>query len=195
MAAVYRSVGRKLLGSNARFDIYFDALELPDGGFLPDFLTVRPRVQDTQGIAGVFVLPEVNGKVGLMRTYRHQFSCEIWQVPGGFMEPGESAQFAALRELNEETGLICQPETLISLGSVCPDAGLVEGRVALFLAHCNGQVAEPAAEREIGMGRLEYFSPTELEDILNHAANIGGATAVAGYRYLSLLGRSSSGRV
>ena len=74
MTAVYRSLGRKLACSNSRFDIYFDSLELPGGELLPDFLTVRPRVQDAQGIAGVFILPEVDGKVGLMRSHRHQFA-------------------------------------------------------------------------------------------------------------------------
>jgi len=192
LTAVYRSLGRKLICSNSRFDVYFDALELPNGEFLPDFLTVRPRVQDAQGIAGVFVLPEVEGKVGLMRSYRHQFSREIWQLPGGFLEPGEPAQAAASRELTEETGLICSPDALISLGSVCPDAGLVEARVALFLAPCGKHFTGPAvAEEEIGKGRLEFFSPVALKEILNHADDIGGATLIAGYRYLSLPARKS----
>lgn len=88
-----------------------------------------------------------------------------------------------MRELKEETALVCDPASLQSLGVYLADAGLVEGRVALFHARCEGR-PEPAATEEIGTGPLEYFSPAALEEILNHAENIGGATLVAGYRYL-----------
>ncbi len=191
MSFSYRFSGRKLACSNSRFDVYFDSLEFSDGTQLLDFLTVRPRVQDAQGIVGILVLPELDQKIGLMRGWRHQFSCEIWQGPAGFMEPGESAQAAALRELKEETGLTCGSDELISLGSICPDAGLVEGRVALFLARCAGHSIKPVVAEEIGTGRLEYFSHEALKELLNHAENIGGATLVAGYRYLSLVADGS----
>lgn len=102
------------------------------------------------------------------------------------MEPGESAQATAMRELTEETGLICLPGELVSLGTICPDAGLIEGRVALFFARCVGNPATLDAADEIGTGCLEYFSPAEFEEFLNSAENIGATTLVTGYRYLSL---------
>jgi 8-oxo-dGTP pyrophosphatase MutT (NUDIX family) len=102
------------------------------------------------------------------------------------MEPEESAQAAALRELKEETGLTCGSDELIFLGSICPDAGLAEGRVA-FLARCAGPSIKSFVAEEIGTGRLEYFSHEALKELLNQAKNIGGATLVAGYRHLSLI--------
>ena len=187
MSAGYRTLGRQLVCSNSRFDVFFDAVELPDGKLLPDYLTVRPRVQDPQGISGVFVLPEVDGKIGLMKAFRHQFACDIWQAPGGFIEPGERIAAAAVRELLEETGLNCEPATLIPLGSLCTDAGLVEGRVAIFLARCKASRNGAAASEEIGTGELQFFSPEELERLLDRDKNVGSATMVAGYRYLNLL--------
>lgn len=187
MSFNYRFSSRKLVCSNTRFDVYFDALEFSDGTKLPNFLTVRPRVRNAQGVIGILILPELDQKIGLMRCWRHQFSCEIWQGPAGFMEPGESAQTAALRELKEETGLTCSLDELISLGSFCPDAALVEGRVALFLARCTGTTMKPFMAKEIGTGRLEYFSHEALKELLDQAENIGASTLVAGYRYLALI--------
>ncbi len=182
----YRRLGRRLACENRLFEVFFDTVETPSGEVVDNFLVVRPKVSAPSGIVGVCVLPEVNGKIGLMRGWRHQLEEEVWQAPAGFIDPGKTAEQTALRELKEETTLVCDPTKLQSLGVYLPDAGLVDGRVALFHARCEGHFTEPAAAEEIGMGRLVYFSPGALEEILNHAENIGGATLVAGYRYLSL---------
>jgi 8-oxo-dGTP pyrophosphatase MutT (NUDIX family) len=39
-----------------------------------------------------------------------------WDIPKGLMEPGETQESAALRELREETGLAASPSELIDLG-------------------------------------------------------------------------------
>ena len=69
--------------------------------------------------------------------WRHHFNSFIWQAPAGFVEFGESPAESAARELYEETGFMASPSSLTSLGSFLPDAGLIDGRVALFLSTCN----------------------------------------------------------
>lgn len=121
-----------------------------------------------------------------MKVWRHQFDSEIWQAPAGFVEPGESSIESAHRELLEETGLECKYQDIISLGSYIPDAGLIEGKVALYLAsRCNP--TSHLREHEIGTGNLNYFSPSALLKLLVEATNIGGSTCIAAYRSLNVL--------
>ena len=161
----YRCLGQTRACGNSRFDVFFDRLELPDGKILPDFLTVRPLIQDAQGHAGALVLPEINQQIGLMSGYRHQFATEFWQAPGGFMEPGETVRATAMRELQEETGLSCPEDCLVSLGSICPDPGLIDAKVAIFLARCAPPSNIESTDREIGVGHLQFFSTEALKQI------------------------------
>lgn len=42
----------------------------------------------------------------------HRSDDDRWSLPGGWIEPGEAARVAAVRELQEESGLIANPENL-----------------------------------------------------------------------------------
>jgi len=68
---------------------------------------------------------------------------ETWEIPGGHIEKGETADQAAARELEEETGAICY-----SIFPVCDYS--VE------------------ANSEKGFGRLFYASVTEYSPHLNY---------------------------
>ena len=43
----------------------------------------------------------------------HRAKYDDWSLPKGKLEPGESWEGAALREVEEETGLVCEPGELI----------------------------------------------------------------------------------
>ena len=189
----YIHSSRKLVCQNSRFDVFFDSVELPGGETVPDYMIVRPRIQDKRGVAGVLVLPVLAGKVGLMYCYRHQLNKSLWQAPAGFMEPGESPLVCAARELREETGLICSPSNLSSLGTTFPDAGLIEGSVALFFAPCLETEKSVPMHREFGSSKLRFFSFEALSDLMMSSTDsMGAATAVAGYRYLGVAQQNPS---
>ncbi|MBF8188114.1 NUDIX domain-containing protein [Nonomuraea sp. K274] len=46
-----------------------------------------------------------DGRVLLMHWYDHVSHADLWEPPGGGLDPGETALEAARRELTEETGL------------------------------------------------------------------------------------------
>jgi len=181
----YRQLGRRLACENRLFHVYFDAVETPAGDVVDDFVIVRPKVAAPGGIVGICVLPEVDGRVGLMRGYRHQLDNDVWQAPAGFIDPGESAEQSAMRELDEETGLACDPDDLQRLGVYYPDAGLIEGMVALFAARNCRPNGRGTLHREIGTSALEFFDPAALARFVRETGAVGGSTLVACFRYLA----------
>ncbi len=46
-----------------------------------------------------------DGRVVLVRQYRPSVDRELWELPAGSLEPGETAEAAAARECEEEIGL------------------------------------------------------------------------------------------
>ncbi|WP_109122406.1 NUDIX domain-containing protein [Azospirillum sp. TSO22-1] len=183
----HRIVARRLAASNTRFDVRFDRIEGPDG-VVPEFLMVRPKVLHADLVSGVCVLPEVDGRIGLMRIRRPHFPEPIWVAPSGFVEPGEPTAVSALRELEEETGLTCAPDDLRPLGLLLLDPAVLEARVALFAAVRTRPLpgAAGGAVGELGVGRLELFTPDELEELAVASPDMDGGTVAACLRYLAL---------
>src|SRR5258708_23247464 len=162
-----RKISRRVVCENRFFDVVFDTIEMPSGFIVEDFLVIRPKVAVADNVNGVLVLPEVDGKIGLMLSYRHQLDREVWQAPGGFIDPDETPEQAALRELGEETSLSCQPENLESLGIILTEAGLIEGRSALFVARrCTRTRAHSTDEHEMGAAPLKFYDPATLATLL-----------------------------
>ena len=61
-----------------------------------------PIVAMTEVVAGVL---EERGKILICRRRGDQTHPLKWEFPGGKLEPGESAEAALVRELNEELGI------------------------------------------------------------------------------------------
>jgi len=80
---------------------------------------------------------------------------DLWGLPGGKLEPGESFDVAAAREVEEETGLRFRPEQLTSLGRTLyhsePCGG--EDLYELFVVHTEAS----AADVTCGEGRQMVF--------------------------------------
>ena len=177
----YQHLSRNLACSNSLFNVYFDHLSICEN-VVKDFLIVKPKVSiGSEHIVGVCVLPEVNLSFGLMSGWRHQFGTVIWQAPTGFVESGEDPAKTALRELREETSLVCEPKNIISLGSFMPDAGLIEGRVALFLARDCKFISEIKSD-EFGTGEIHFFNKNQLMNLICKDSNLGGSTIAASLR-------------
>lgn len=153
---------RRKAATNSMFDIFFDHLiELPDRE-VADFLVVQPKHMYPGGISGICVLPVVGDQFALVDCYRHPIGAMSLEAPKGFIDPDETPPQAALRELAEETGLSCPAASLIGLGTVAPEPGIVNGRVALFAAlDCGGTTRVDA--NEIGMASVRLLSPADVE--------------------------------
>lgn len=182
-ATGYRLKRRHRACANARFEVFLDEIASADGKLVQDYLVVAPKVKTGNLVTGVAVLPVMHGKIGLIRIYRHAIQARRWEVPRGFMEPGESAAESALRELEEETGLGCAAADLVSLGYLTPEPGILAARVHLFAAsRC--VTAKAFAAEELGHEEFRWFDSSELRGLMDSAEIEDPCTLVACLKFI-----------
>lgn len=75
-----------------------DTIELPGGEIVRDYY-----VRESRGFVVVCALTP-DGRVVLVRQYKHGIGKELLELPAGAIDPGETPGETALRELREETG-------------------------------------------------------------------------------------------
>ena len=103
---------------------------------------------------GVCVVPlGKDGLVTAVRQYRYPISKSLIELPAGKLEKGEDPYPAALRELEEETGL--RAEKLVSLGSVYSSPGFSNEVLHIYLAeNCSQGEAHPDEDEFLDVIRI-----------------------------------------
>jgi len=98
---------------------------------LPNGATVEMEIIHHPGASAVVpLLPD--GRVVLIRQYRHAAGGYIYEVPAGKLNPGEAPEACARRELEEEIGY--RATTLTPLLSILTTPGFTDERIHLFVA-------------------------------------------------------------
>ena len=82
--------------------------------------------------AAAVVPVDGEGRVLLVRQYRHATAGWILEVPAGKLDHGETPEACAVREVEEETGF--RPRGLVSLGWIWTTPGFTDEKIWLFLA-------------------------------------------------------------
>ena len=92
--------------------------------------------------ASVVILPVLeDGRVLLIRQFRHAVSRIIYEIPAGTSEPGEPLLACAKRELAEETGY--SASRWKRLCELYPAPGISTERMELFVATGLKKLAQP----------------------------------------------------
>ena len=155
-----------------RFTIVQDRVRVNGHEQPYDYLEIRE---------GVSVLPIRDGHILLQRQYRYPVSSWQWELPGGFVDPGETPEKAAARELKEETGY--SVKELHSLGAFYPSFGSTNEKIWLFAAEC-GESGD--CEREPGeVIRMEEMTEKEFTELVARGEFMHGAGLAAWARYIS----------
>jgi ADP-ribose pyrophosphatase YjhB (NUDIX family) len=178
-------VSRQVAAENQKFSVFFDELALPGEGKTNYLVVAAKQVRD-DFVTGVAVLPVCEGKIGLLRIYRHAIQEDSWEIPRGFVEENESSIESASRELTEETGLSCNLGEFKPLGFVTPDAGILAARVQVYAAlRCvTARVFKPA---EFGHQQFCWFDTATIREKVLQSEIQDPCTIAAYYRFSALL--------
>ncbi len=90
------------------------------------------RIEEREGASGVAVLPIGDDHIGLVTVFRRPPGRLCREIPRGFGGEGGGPQGDALRELEEETGIVATEADLVDLGVVLANSGLLANQVQLY---------------------------------------------------------------
>ncbi len=157
----------------------------------PVFGVRRDRVIEPGGVestrdvvthrGSVVVLPIFpDGRLLLVRQYRHAVGAYLWELVAGRVEPGERSLDAARRELAEETGYTGRD--FRKLLDVFPTPGFVSERMLVYAAEgLTPGASRPEADERI---RPRRFTLRELEAMILRG-RLRDAKSIAGILYYS----------
>ena len=105
------------------FSVEVDTRRFPDGRDHEVAVVRHPP--------SVVLIPiEHGGRLVLIKQYRASVDRELWELPAGSLEPGESADAAARRECEEEIGRA--PARVERLGAWYPTPGFCDEELIFF---------------------------------------------------------------
>lgn len=161
----------------------------------PVFGVRRDKVLEPNGVCAtrevithpgsVVVLPVLpDGRIVLIRQYRHATGLYLWELVAGRIDHGEGVRQAAARELIEETGYRARRFRVFL--DVFPTPGFLEERMYILLAE--GLTAGKAQPEEDEKITVKAFTPPRLDNMIRKG-ELRDAKSIAGllyyFRYLA----------
>jgi ADP-ribose pyrophosphatase len=129
-----RLVSRSVIRQGRIFRVEVDTVTLPTGHTLDMEIVRHP--------GSVVLLPiPAAGQVILIRQYRYTIDRYIWELPAGSLQPGEDPNAAAVRECEEEIGLV--PKEIERLKAFYPTPGFCDELMIFY--RCT-RLEAPAAD-------------------------------------------------
>ena len=159
------------------------------------FTLKRDRVAEPSGIVvtrdmiahpgSVVVLPLLgDGRIVLIRQYRHAVGQFLWELVAGRIDPGESALEGARRELAEETGYTARRYR--KLLDVFPTPGFLDEHMVVFACtQLTAGVARPEKDERLVARR---FTLRELERMMR-SGRLRDTKTIAAVLYYSRFAR------
>jgi ADP-ribose diphosphatase len=138
--------------------------------------TTREVITHPGSVVVLPVLPD--GRILLIRQYRHAARRFLWELVAGRMERGETPRQAAARELIEETGYRARRFRVFL--DVFPTPGFLEERMYILLAQeLTSGDARPEVDEKIISRAFTY---TQLKQMI-HRGKLRDAKTIAGLLY------------
>ncbi len=167
--------GRRAIYESSWVSLDLVDVELPDGRRFEQHV-----VRMARPVAAVVVVDE-RDRVLLMWRHRHVTDTWGWEIPAGRIEEGESAEEAAARETEEETGW--RPGPLRQIVVSQPSSGSVDSRHHLFLADGARHIGPPTDITEAE--RIAWVPLAEIRSLIAAGEIVNGATLIGLLHVLS----------
>lgn len=111
------------------------------------------------------ILPiKETGKIILERHYRHPIRETILEVPAGKLEPNETPETGARRELLEETGFAAK--SIQKVGSIFAAPGYSTEVIHLFIAQVSSHPERAQSLEPTEKIKLEEYTVAEVLDLI-----------------------------
>jgi ADP-ribose pyrophosphatase len=130
--------------------------------------------------SAVMMAVDDKDRILLVKQFRLPAAKDLWELPAGRIDPGETALQAAKRELHEETGY--KAKKWVKLISYWASPGYVAEKMNLFLA----QELTAGEQHLMGDERIEmsWFTRKQISDMIQTGKMEDGKTLVGYFLWL-----------
>ncbi len=147
-----------ILSEDQWFYVLRDMVEFPDGKVGGYIRWINRKSQENGGYNVVLMCIQ-EGKVLMIRKFRHEDRTWSWEFPRGFGEPGLSAEKNARTELTEEIGVSNAKLTLLT------KVKEGKGGTAVFLVEIPKEQKITLDSGE-GLAKCKWIQVSKLEEIV-----------------------------
>jgi ADP-ribose pyrophosphatase len=137
--------------------------------------------------SAVMMAVDEKGRVLLVKQFRLPAEDDLWELPAGRIDPGETPAETAARELWEETGY--EARTWTPLLSFWASPGYVAEKMNLFLA----EDLTAGEQHLMGDERIEmrWFEADEISDWIHAGKIVDGKTIIGFYAWMDRKARAT----
>ena len=163
-----KRIDRSLVYKGAWISMYTDSMAFANGNFADwDFIHHNG--------AAAMVAEDADGKIVIIRQWRPGAEGEILELPAGGINPGEEPMDAAVRELREETGALCDEAKPLLM--IQPSPAYNDEKVHMFYCKVTGYT-----ELELDDNEYVTIERYSLEELIGKIMNgdIADSKTVAG---------------
>ncbi len=157
----------RIIDETRRMQVSIASVRLPDGVEFEQYVFRMPAVAMTVAL---------DDEDRVLMLWRHRFIVDrwTWELPGGYVDPGEEPAATAVRELREEAGCVAASVTLLTRFQ--PLVGTADFENFVYLAE---DLAESGDDVDINEAeRVEWVPLSSVADRIANGEVIGAGAQI-----------------